>query len=153
MKMFNKVSDTLKTGTGPAHTLISRTTEVVGDIHFSGELIIEGRVKGNIYAEDDSQAIIRVAEKGEVEGEICVPSAVVNGLVQGDVRSATHLELASKAVLVGNVYYNLIEMVMGSEVNGNLIHIGVTQPESNRLNVALREVNDLSRNHIEDEDD
>jgi len=151
--MFNKVSDTLKTGTGPAHTLISRTTEVVGDIHFSGELIIEGRVKGNIYAEDDSQAIIRVAEKGEVEGEICVPSAVVNGLVQGDVRSATHLELASKAVLVGNVYYNLIEMVMGSEVNGNLIHIGVTQPESNRLNVALREVNDLSRNHIEDEDD
>ncbi len=153
MKMFNKVSDTLKTGTGPAHTLISRTTEVVGDIHFSGELIIEGRVKGNIYAEDDSQAIIRVAEKGEVEGEICVPSAVVNGLVQGDVRSATHLELASKAVLVGNVYYNLIEMVMGSEVNGNLIHIGVTQPESNRLNAALREVNDLSRNHIEGEDD
>jgi len=151
--MFNKVSDTLKTGTGPAHTLISRTTEVVGDIHFSGELIIEGRVKGNIYAEDDSQAIIRVAEKGEVEGEICVPSAVVNGLVQGDVRSATHLELASKAVLVGNVYYNLIEMVMGSEVNGNLIHIGVPQPESNRLNAALREVNDLSRNHIEDEDD
>jgi cytoskeletal protein CcmA (bactofilin family) len=153
MKMFNKVSDTLKTGTGPAHTLISRTTEVVGDIHFSGELIIEGRVKGNIYAEDDSQAIIRVAEKGEVEGEICVPSAVVNGLVQGDVRSATHLELASKAVLVGNVYYNLIEMVMGSEVNGNLIHIGVTQPESKRLNAALQEVNDLSRNHMEDEDD
>jgi|TARA_B110001454_G_C12642251_1_gene401725 cytoskeletal protein CcmA (bactofilin family) len=153
MKMFNKVSDTLKTGTGPAHTLISRTTEVVGDIHFSGELIIEGRVKGNIYAEDDSQAIIRVAEKGEVEGEICVPSAVVNGLVQGDVRSATHLELASKAVLVGNVYYNLIEMVMGSEVNGNLIHIGVTQPESKRLNAALREVNDLSCNHMEDEDD
>ena len=153
MKMFNKVSDTLKTGTGPAHTLISRTTEVVGDIHFSGELIIEGRVKGNIYAEDDSQALIRVAEKGAVEGEICVPSAVVNGLVQGDVRSATHLELASKAVLVGNVYYNLIEMVMGSEVNGNLIHIGVTQPESKRLNAALREVNDLSRNHMEDEDD
>ena len=151
--MFNKVSDTLKTGTGPAHTLISRTTEVVGDIHFSGELIIEGRVKGNIYAEDDSQALIRVAEKGAVEGEICVPSAVVNGLVQGDVRSATHLELASKAVLVGNVYYNLIEMVMGSEVNGNLIHIGVTQPESKRLNAALREVNDLSRNHMEDEDD
>ena len=151
--MFNKVSDTLKTGTGPAHTLISRTTEVVGDIHFSGELIIEGRVKGNIYAEDDSQAIIRVAEKGEVEGEICVPSAVVNGLVQGDVRSATHLELASKAVLVGNVYYNLIEMVMGSEVNGNLIHRGVTQPESKRLDAALREVNDLSRNHMEDEDD
>lgn len=122
-----------KTSTGPAHTLVSRSTEIVGDIHFSGELIIEGRVKGNIYAEDDSQALIRIAEKGAVEGEVCVPSAIVNGLVQGDLRSANHLELAAKAVVVGNVYYNLIEMVMGSEVNGNLMHISTSQNENKRL--------------------
>ena len=102
-----------KTSTGPAHTLISRSTEIVGDIHFTGELIIEGRVKGNIYADDESQALIRIAEKGSVEGEVCVPSAIVNGLVQGDLRSSNHLELAAKAVVVGSVYYNLIEMVMG----------------------------------------
>ncbi len=130
--MFNKTAPE-KTSTGPAHTLISRSTEVVGDIHFSGELIIEGRVKGNIYAEDDSKALIRIAEKGAVEGEVCVPSAIVNGLVQGDLRSANHLELASKAVVVGNVYYNLIEMVMGSEVNGNLMHISTSQNENKRL--------------------
>lgn len=130
--MFNKPAPE-KTSTGPAHTLISRSTEIVGDIHFSGELIIEGRVKGNIYAEDDSQALIRIAEKGAVEGEVCVPSAIVNGLVQGDLRSANHLELAAKAVVVGNVYYNLIEMVMGSEVNGNLMHISTSQNENKRL--------------------
>ena len=45
--MFNKPAQE-KTSTGPAHTLVSRATEIVGDIHFSGELIIEGRVKGNI---------------------------------------------------------------------------------------------------------
>lgn len=112
---------------GPANTLISRSTEIVGDIHFSGELIIEGKVKGNIYAEDDSDALIRVAEKGFVEGEICVPSIIINGLVQGDVRSTKHIELAAKAVVVGNVYYHLIEMVMGSEVNGNLLHISSSQ--------------------------
>jgi cytoskeletal protein CcmA (bactofilin family) len=130
--MFKKpVPD--KTSTGPANTLISRATEIVGDIHFSGELIIEGRVKGNIYAEDDSEALIRVAEKGAVEGEVCVPSAIVNGLVQGDLRSTNHLELAAKAVVVGSVYYNLIEMVMGSEVNGNLMHISTSQNENKRL--------------------
>lgn len=118
---------------GLSHTLVSRTTEIVGDIHFSGELLIEGKVKGNIYAEDDSDALIRVAEKGAVEGEICVPSAIINGLVQGDVRSAKHIELAAKATVVGNVYYNLIEMVMGSEVNGNLMHISVNQTETKRL--------------------
>ena len=130
--MFKKsVPD--KTSTGPAHTLVSRATEIVGDIHFSGELIIEGRVKGNIYAEDDSEALVRIAEKGAVEGEVCVPSAIVNGLVQGDLRSTNHLELAAKAVVVGSVYYNLIEMVMGSEVNGNLMHISTSQNENKRL--------------------
>lgn len=130
--MFGKSNNGSSSTGGPAHTLISRSTEVVGDIHFSGELIIEGKVKGNIYAEDDSKALIRVAEKGSVEGEICVPSAIVNGLVQGDVRSTNHIELAAKATVVGNVYYNLIEMVMGSEVNGNLMHIA-SQTDSRRL--------------------
>ena len=55
---------------------------------------------------------------------------MINGLVQGDVRSATHIELAAKAVVMGNVYYNLIEMVMGSEVNGNLMHIGSNQSDT-----------------------
>ncbi|HAG73203.1 MAG TPA: cell shape determination protein CcmA [Gammaproteobacteria bacterium] len=118
---------------GLSHTLISRTTEVVGDIHFSGELLIEGKVKGNIFALDDSDALIRVAEKGSVEGEICVPSAVINGVVQGDVHSSKHIELAAKAAVVGNVYYNLIEMVMGSEVNGNLMHVSANQTETKRI--------------------
>lgn len=118
---------------GLAHTLVSRSTEIVGDIHFSGELLIEGKVKGNIYAEDDAEALIRVAEKGAVEGEICVPSAVINGLVQGDVRSSKHIELASKATVVGNVYYNLIEMVMGSEVNGKLMHMSAAKTETKQI--------------------
>lgn len=137
--MFRKSGDD-KLADGSAHTLISRTTEIVGDIHFNGELIIEGRVKGNIYADDESKALIRVAEKGAVEGEICVPTAVINGLVQGDVRSSKHLELAAKAVVVGNVYYNLIEMVMGSEVNGNLLHISTSQSEAKRLLAAKKKL-------------
>lgn len=136
--MFNKSVEPVKMTGGLSHTLISRTTEVVGDIHFSGELLIEGKVKGNIFAEDDSDALIRVAEKGAVEGEICVPSAVINGLVQGDVRSSKHIELAAKATVIGNVYYSLIEMVMGSEVNGNLMHINANQTEPKRIAPEVR---------------
>ncbi|MCB1672848.1 MAG: polymer-forming cytoskeletal protein [Gammaproteobacteria bacterium] len=121
---------------GPAHTLISRATEIVGDVHFSGELIVEGKIKGNIFAAEDSDALIRVVDQGAVEGEICVPSVVINGLVQGDVRSTKHVELAAKAVVVGNVYYNLIEMVMGSEVNGNLMHISAADAAPKQLTDA-----------------
>ncbi len=122
--------------TGPAHTLISQQTEIIGDLRFSGELIVEGRIKGNVYADDDSGALIRIAESGVIEGEVWVPSAVVNGLVKGDVHSSKHLELAAKAVVMGNVFYNLIEMVMGSEVNGNLMHIARAQHEAKRLSAS-----------------
>lgn len=127
--MFNNAKQD-KVPADKAHTLVSQATEIVGDIHFYGELIVEGKVTGNIYAEDESQAIIRVAESGTVEGEICVPSVVINGLVQGDVRSAKHIEMAAKGVVRGNVYYNLIEMVMGSEINGNLLHISASQQQA-----------------------
>lgn len=103
-------------------TLISKATEVTGDIHFSGVLEVEGKVRGNIYADEDSSAEVRVRESGLVQGEIKVPSVIINGLVEGDVHSTQHLELAAKARVVGNVYYHLIEMVMGSEVNGSLCH-------------------------------
>lgn len=105
------------------HTLISKGTKVVGDIHFVGELQIEGQVVGNIIAEGSSpDARLVIASKGLVEGEVHAPSAVINGNVRGDVRSTKHLELASKAVIHGDVYYSIIEMVKGSQVNGNLVH-------------------------------
>ena len=130
--MFGSGSKTNLAG-GPAHTLISRHTEIVGDLRFSGELIIEGRIRGNVFADDESGAVLRLADGGVVEGEVWVPAAVINGLVEGDMHCAKHLELAAKAVVMGNVFYNLIEMVLGSEINGSLMHIGRAQQDAKRL--------------------
>lgn len=111
-------------------TLISKATEVVGDILFSGSLEIEGRVKGNIIAEKGSDAKVRVQDKGFVEGEIRVPSVVINGHINGDVYSNKHVELAAKAVVQGNVHYHMIEMVKGAQVNGSLVYIGAEEAKS-----------------------
>ena len=43
-------------------------------------------------------------------------------MVIGDVHGGEHVDLASKARVTGNVYYNLIEMAIGAEVNGKLVH-------------------------------
>lgn len=110
-------------GTGGDTTLISRDTVVVGDVHFSTNLEIEGEVKGNILARPDSDAVVRVVDKGRVEGEIRAPGVVINGLVEGDVYSSYHLELAPKGRVQGNVFYTTLEMAAGSEVNGKLTHL------------------------------
>lgn len=103
-------------------TLIANNCEVSGDLHFSDQLQINGTVKGNIFAVEGSKAVVTVSEKGRVKGEIRAPNVIINGKVYGDVYSDKHIELAAKAEIKGNVYYNLIEMVMGSRVDGNLVH-------------------------------
>ena len=109
-------------GSSNATTLISQDTEIVGDINFSGNLDIEGTVRGNIAAVAGKDAMVRVVDKGLVEGEIRSPSIIINGTIHGDVYSSKHLELASKARVQGNVHYALVEMAIGAEVNGSLSH-------------------------------
>lgn len=103
-------------------TLISAKTEIIGDIKFSGGLHIEGVVKGNLIGDPAGNAIVRVSDKGRVEGNVSAPNIVINGEVQGDVHSLKHIELAKKAQIDGNLYYKMMEMVLGAQVNGQLHH-------------------------------
>ncbi len=103
-------------------TLIGQHSEILGDIRFSGGLHVDGTIKGNVIADRDSRSMLSLDEKGTIEGEVNVPYVVINGVVIGDVHGGDHVELSSKARVTGNVYYNLIEMAIGAEVNGKLVH-------------------------------
>lgn len=104
-------------------TLLAPSIQITGDLKFDGHLEVEGKVTGNIYAEDSTDARVRILEKGRVEGEVRAPNVVINGHVTGDVYATKHLELAANAVVNGNVHYQVIEMVKGAQVNGNLMHV------------------------------
>jgi len=106
---------------GQIDTLIGSGTELRGDVHFRDGLHIDGVVKGNVIAEGE-HTMLTMSEKGRIEGEVRVHNIVLNGEVLGDVHASEHIELAPAARVTGNVYYNLIEMAMGAEVNGNLVH-------------------------------
>ncbi len=110
-----------KTKSTKIDTLIGQNSELSGDITFSGGLHVDGVVKGNIYAEPESGSTLSVSERGFIEGDVEVPNIVLNGAVNGDVHASEHIELAEKARVTGNVYYKLIEMIRGAEVNGNLV--------------------------------
>ncbi|MGB1272333.1 MAG: bactofilin family protein, partial [Endozoicomonas sp.] len=100
-------------------TLISSDTCVTGSISFTGAVHVEGRVNGDISAD---QGLLTIAHSGSVEGDIRAQRVVIDGHVRGNVVAEEHLELASSAVITGNVYYNVIEMTRGSQVNGSLEH-------------------------------
>jgi cytoskeletal protein CcmA (bactofilin family) len=103
-------------------TLIAQSTLVRGNIEFSGGLHIDGTVFGTVKATDAKDAAVRLSDVSKIEGDVIAPHVIINGKVLGNVYASEHLELAANASITGNVYYNLIEMVMGAEVNGSLVH-------------------------------
>lgn len=102
-------------------TIIAQDTEIRGDIHFNGAVQIDGRILGNIFAE---QGLVRISEHGRVEGSIRAPSIFINGEVQGDVFAAEHLELDAKARITGDLHYRFLETVMGAQISGQLRYQG-----------------------------
>lgn len=111
-----------KSKTTKIETLIGNTIEVRGDLVFTGGLHVDGKVVGNVIAEEGSSSMLILSDHGSIEGEVRVPYVVLNGEVIGDVYATERVELSGKAQVNGNVYYNLLEMAMGAEVNGSLVH-------------------------------
>ena len=106
-------------------TLVGSNTRISGDLHFSGGCHVDGTVNGNVTADPESQSALSISEEGNIDGGVTVPFVVLNGIVRGDVFANQRVELGPTARVIGNVYYNLIEMAIGAEINGKLVH----QPE------------------------
>jgi cytoskeletal protein CcmA (bactofilin family) len=102
-------------------TLIASGTAIKGDILFSGHLHVDGKVEGAIRG-DGAQAMLTLSEHAVVTGEVQAPHIVVNGAITGDVTASERLELASNARVEGNVYYKLLEMSAGAQINGKMVH-------------------------------
>jgi cytoskeletal protein CcmA (bactofilin family) len=115
-------------------TLIGQHSEVIGDIRFTGGLHVDGTIKGNVIAANDGRSMLSLSDQGTIEGEVKAPYVIINGVVIGDVHGGEHVELSAKARVTGNVYYNLIEMAVGAEVNGKLVHTMVTDESPIALN-------------------
>lgn len=128
--------------TSKIDTLIGQQTELRGDVVFSGGLHVDGKIIGNVLADDGDASILTLSERGYIEGEVKVPHIILNGTVHGDVYASERIELASRARVTGNVYYSLIEMAIGSEVNGNLVHglMGVESRAGGEIEQSRRKV-------------
>lgn len=120
-----------KSATARIETVIGQHTHLQGDVSFSGGLHVDGKITGNVLAEPGSDAVLTISELGCIEGEVRVPNLILNGTVLGDVHASERVELAPQAKVTGNLFYQLIEMAMGAQVNGNLVHRAATgvQPE------------------------
>ncbi len=104
-------------------SLIGAGTRIVGDVHFTGGLRVDGEIDGSIIATPGKPSTLVLSEHARVNGEVNVTHLVVNGEVTGPVSVAEYLELQSKAKVTGDVHYKTLEIQLGAVVEGKLIHL------------------------------
>lgn len=126
-------------GGSSVETLIGAQVTVRGDVHFSGGLYVEGTVHGGVFAEDGaSSALLTIAEKGVIRGEVRAPMVIVNGELHGDVYATERIELGPHARIEGNVFYKLVEMAAGAVITGRMAHGEAPPPRQLPKPEALR---------------
>lgn len=101
-------------------TLIGEGTLIRGELRFSDGLRIDGEVQGDVVANDDAHSILVISEKARIVGRVKAAHVIINGAVEGPIVADELLELQPKAVIVGDVLYEVLEMHQGATVHGQM---------------------------------
>jgi cytoskeletal protein CcmA (bactofilin family) len=85
--------------THSSKNVLAADVEIKGSIKFQNDLIVDGKVEGEIT----SSGVLTVGENAEIRGEIKTKSATVFGKVHGNITVEERCELKSRAVLQGDL--------------------------------------------------
>ncbi len=110
---------------GAPSTVIATSAHVEGEIKGTGDIRIEGGLKGSI----DSTASLLIAETGQVEGEFKAETVIVAGKVNGNIRADQKIELAASADMHGNLNAPRITIAEGATFEGQVVMSGKKAPQ------------------------
>src|SRR6202163_833929 len=96
--------------------LLGRGTQFDGKLHFQGRVRIDGTFKGEIKSDDT----LIIGDGAEVHAEIDVATVIVRGgVVHGNVRAKTSIEIHAPGKLVGNIHSPSVFIERGVEFQGS----------------------------------
>jgi len=95
--------------------VISSGTMITGDVVCTGDLRIDGNIKGNVR----SKAKVIVGQSGIIDGDINCKSIEIEGNVKANVTVTDLMSLKSTANLVGNICAGKLAIEPGANFAGN----------------------------------
>jgi cytoskeletal protein CcmA (bactofilin family) len=95
-------------------SVLGTDVEIKGSIHFTHDLLVDGRVEGDIC----SDGILTVGEHAVIKGEIKTRSVVILGNVEGTITTQDRCELRNTATLVGDIAAGTLTIEAGASFIG-----------------------------------
>jgi cytoskeletal protein CcmA (bactofilin family) len=93
---------------------LAKDVEITGSIKFSNDLIIDGKIDGEVI----SDGSLTIGENALIKGQIKTKSVVVFGKVNGNIDVKEHCDLKKDAEIVGDIKAGTLSIEGGASFMG-----------------------------------
>ncbi len=110
--------------------VLSSDVEIKGTVKFQHDLIVDGKIEGDIQ----STGNLTIGENARIKAEVKTGSVIVYGKVHGNLTAVERVELKSSAEVVGDIKAKtlMIEagaIFVGKSTVGTPTQVSASQPE------------------------
>ena len=95
-------------------SILGPEVEISGDVKVTGDLLIYGKVYGNII----SKGAVNSAKGSLIKGDINAENASISGTVEGNLDIQSKVVLGSNSYLTGNLKAAIITIEEGAKFDG-----------------------------------
>ena len=88
--------------------------EIIGSIRFSNDMIIDGKIEGEITSD---KGRVTIGENANIKGDITAGEVKVFGKVEGKITSE-RCELKEKSRITGDIKTKMLSMDEGAQLAG-----------------------------------
>lgn len=94
----------------PSRNVLSSDVEIKGTVKFTNDLVVDGRIEGEIQSEGN----LTVGENARLKAEIKTGTVVVYGKVHGNIIANEKVELKATAEVVGDIKAKTLSIEPGA---------------------------------------
>lgn len=105
------------------NTILGHGSAITGNIKINGFVRIDGDIDGNL--ETDGNIII--GENARIRGNIKAKSAIVGGIVLGNIETSQSIKILSTAAVVGDMISYKVQVEQDAIIHGHFISINDEQ--------------------------
>ena len=113
-------------------TILAPEIDIKGDINVSGNIIIFGKVTGDIV----STGIVNTAKGSHIEGNIKAESTNISGKVNGNIKVEKKAVLGTTCTLNGNIEAAIITISEGAKFDGLCSMLKTKETHVEKINTS-----------------
>ncbi len=90
--------------------ILSSDVEIKGTVKFTNDLVVDGKIEGEIFSDGN----LTIGENARIKAEVKTATVIVYGKVHGNLTATDRVELKSSAEVVGDIKAKTLSIEAGA---------------------------------------